>query len=125
MEGREMTDKVRKALEAAFRLLGAIEQNPKRRYSVAEERAMIMDALGELKAPHMIGVAYCQTCFKQSVCPNCGDSQSSPKEEPYAVLVRDVGEDSFFDRKPTRPGSLLHRLAMVSPEKDYVELYTK
>lgn len=44
-----MTDKVRKALEASFKLLGAIEQNPKRRYSVVEERALIMDALGELK----------------------------------------------------------------------------
>lgn len=43
-----MTDKVRNALEAAFKLLGAIEQNPKRRYATADVRAQLMEALGEV-----------------------------------------------------------------------------
>lgn len=44
--------------------------------------------------------------------------------EPYAVLVREIGESSFFDSKPIKPGSVQHIHAKTSPHYDYVELYT-
>lgn len=49
------------------------------------------------------------------------DTQSA---EPYAVLVREIGETSFFDHRPVRPGTEQHLAAMRNPELDYVELYS-
>ena len=49
------------------------------------------------------------------------DMQSS---NPYAVLVREIGETSFFDHRPVRPGTEQHLAAMRNPELDYVELFS-
>lgn len=50
-------------------------------------------------------------------------AQADTNVEPYAVLFREIGETSFFDHRPVRPGTEQHLAAMRNPELDYVELF--
>ncbi len=74
--------------------------------SVAAVRALVLQVIRDLPggAP---GVAATQPA----------------RAQPYAVLVREIGESSFFDSKPIKPGSAQHLHAKSSPHYDYVELY--
>lgn len=43
--------------------------------------------------------------------------------EPVAVLRREIGESSWFDHSPLRPGSAEHREVQTKPEWDYCPVY--
>ena len=43
-------DDALKAMDSAWKLLGAVEQNPRRRYMVAGDREKLWDAMRDLRA---------------------------------------------------------------------------
>ena len=45
------------------------------------------------------------------------------KQTVMAILVREIGNDSFFDHRPVRPGSEEHERIKNDPNMDYVPVY--
>lgn len=60
-------------------------------------------------------------------CPpfcQCGAHPAPTAAAPVAVLVREIGESTWFDHRPVKPGSPEHHAIAASAEMDYCIVYT-